>query len=211
MSAPPQSNSDDQQEDETDQITVYINNLPLSTTEDDVRALCEKYGEVLHVCNRINKMTNNFSGNTFVAFKHKEDGLKAIDALNNSTYKERTIVVERAKREFEKDYKGKTRNREQRRPRDDRGGYYGGYREHRSRYDRPPPRYDNYPMPPPPPGYSKRYEDDYYRRERYDPYPEYQRARPRYDRRDYEDEEYRRRSRRPHPGYGRPRDYSPSE
>ncbi|OHT12334.1 hypothetical protein TRFO_17926 [Tritrichomonas foetus] len=198
MSVPPEDNppQEEQQEDTSDNITLYVNNLPLSCTDQDVQELFERFGKVINVCNRKNKKTGQFSGNSFVTLSRKEDGEKAIAELNDTEYKDRRIVVEQSNRPYMPDYKRKP-NDGMRRPRDDRDRsprYYShGYRDDRYDSYRPPVRYDrnSYDMGPPP-AYRQRYSDPYYddynyRRGGgggYRDYPEYERRSSRYDRRD---------------------------
>ena len=95
-------------EDTSNEITLYVNNLPLNNcTQDEVQKLFEKYGKVVNVTHRHNRKTGTFSGNSFVTFERKEDGEKAIEELNGFEYKDRKLRVEKANRPYQSDYKSK--------------------------------------------------------------------------------------------------------
>lgn len=171
--------------DTSNQITLYVNNLPLNgCTQDEVKELFEQYGKVVNVTHRHNRKSGTFSGNSFVTFEKKEDGEKAIEELNNYEYKGRKLQVEQAKRPYQQDYKSK--------PNDQRG--------YRDEYDRPP-RYVRYRDDRIDRQYPPRYSNDrgYYNPDPYynDYYQDYDRRPPRYSGyRDYQDYDRRSRYRR---------------
>lgn len=203
MTTSPPEEATNPPEEPTDSITLYVNNLPLNCDQNEIQAFFEKYGSVINVTNRKNKKDSSFSGNSFVTFAHREDGERAIQELNNSKFKDNIIQVEKSKRPFEKDYKGKPNNN--RRYRDDPDRYSRSSMSHRYA-ERYPPRMDRgYDMPMyshRDPYYGQYYDDPYRdsRRAYRDPYPEYD-SRPRYSRRSEYDDELR----RPPPRYSHQR------
>ncbi|XP_021767749.1 heterogeneous nuclear ribonucleoprotein Q-like isoform X1 [Chenopodium quinoa] len=70
---------------------VFIGGLPKDVTEEDLRDLCEPFGEIFEVKLIKNKDTGEFKGYAFVAFKTKEDAQKAIEELKNKEFKGKTV------------------------------------------------------------------------------------------------------------------------
>lgn len=202
-----QPNSPDESPDE---ITLYVNNLPHNDcTQEEVQKLFEKFGKVVNVTHRHNTKNGSFSGNSFVTFARKEDGEKAIQELNGTEYKGLTLVVQQAKRPYQRDYK---RPNEQRRFRDDydRSPRFVRYRD--DRLDRQyAPRYSGgrgYYNPDP---YYNDYYPDYDRKPRYSSgyrdYQDYDRRPPRYRRDDVYDSRQSRRSPTNYPRHQRSEEY----
>lgn len=74
---------------------LYISQLPLSANEKDVRALFEKYGQIVQ-CFVVMKDRKS-KGNAFVEFENKKDCEEALKELNNYKFGNKNIIVQKAK------------------------------------------------------------------------------------------------------------------
>lgn len=96
---------------------LYVGNLPWSMTEEDVRAMCEPYGEL----ESVNLITFADSGRSrgfaFVEFVDEESAQRAIDALHDNEVEGRKLFVKIAQPKRE----------DGDRPRRSFGGNRGGY------------------------------------------------------------------------------------
>lgn len=89
---------------------IYVGNLPYSATEEEVRELFSQHGEIISVAMITDRETGRFRGFCFVEME--DDAAEAaIEALNDQEMGGRTLRVNEA------------------RPREDRGGQGGGYRD----------------------------------------------------------------------------------
>lgn len=93
-------------------INIYVGNLPYSVKDDDLQGLFAKYGEI-RSAKVITMMDGKSKGFGFVEMESEDDGLKAIDELNQQMVGERQIVVNKARPK---------ENRGDRRPRKFNGG-----------------------------------------------------------------------------------------
>ncbi|MDR2905243.1 MAG: RNA-binding protein [Helicobacteraceae bacterium] len=96
---------------------LYVGNLPYSVTEDSLREVFAKHGEVSSVRMMMDRETGRFRGFSFVEMDD-EGALKAIEALDGKDFGGRNLRVNEA-REREAGGGG------------GRGGYGGGRREYR--------------------------------------------------------------------------------
>jgi len=96
-------------------FNIYVGNLSFETSEASLQAAFEAHGEVLAAKIITDRETGRPRGFGFVEMASKEDGQKAIDALNETELDGRTLTVNEA------------------RPREPRGGGGGGGRG-RDRY-----------------------------------------------------------------------------
>lgn len=216
--ASPTEETQNSPEDTENEITLYVNNLPYNNcTQEEVKKLFEKYGEVVNVTHRNNRKTGQFTGNSFVTFAKKEDGEKAIEELNGYEYKDRILRVEKANRPYQRDYKSKADDHRGYRDDRDRSPRYTRYRD--DPYDRDyPPRYaDRYyesqssyrggrgSYYPPDPYYY----DSYHRGggSGYRDYPNYEPSPTRYRRDEYYDSRQSQRSPRYYPRYSKSDEY----
>ncbi len=89
-------------------MNIYVGNLPSEATEDDLRQAFEAFGQV----ESANIVKDRFSGEPrgfgFVEMPSKSEAQKAIDEMNGTDLKGRTLNVNEA------------------RPKTDRGGGRGG-------------------------------------------------------------------------------------
>lgn len=89
-------------------MNIYVGNLPYSATEDDLRELFQRYGEVSTVNLIMDKFSGQSKGFGFVEMPNNGEADAAIKALNETDLKGRNIKVNQAKPRAE---------RPQRRPR----------------------------------------------------------------------------------------------
>ena len=76
--------------------SIYVGNLPWSTTEDEVQALFAEYGKVLSVKLVSDRETGRARGFGFVEMDDAE-AQAAIEALDNHNFGGRTLRVNEAK------------------------------------------------------------------------------------------------------------------
>jgi cold-inducible RNA-binding protein len=92
-------------------VKIYIGNLPLDVTEEELRQEFTAFGKVESVAIPTDRYSGRPRGFAFVEMPSVSEGQAAIAGLNGKTLKDRTLTVNAA------------------RPRsDDRGGGYGGRR-----------------------------------------------------------------------------------
>lgn len=90
---------------------LYVGNISFKATEEDIKELFARSGEVESVKIITDAHTGNPKGFGFVEMATEEDAKKAIDELNGTTFMERAITVAEAKPQ---------------QPREKRGGFGGG-------------------------------------------------------------------------------------
>ncbi len=96
---------------------IYVGNMSFQTTEGDLRAMFEQFGQVTRVHVATDRATGRGRGFGFVEMANDEEAEKAIAALNGRELDGRLLTVNEA------------------RPRVERGGPRGGGR---GGYGRPP-------------------------------------------------------------------------
>jgi len=101
-------------------MNIYVGNIAHSATEDDLKELFEKIGQVKSVKIITDKFTGMSRGFGFVLMENKEDAEKAIEELNGYELKERTIVVNEARERESRPRGGGGRS-------NGGGGYRGGH------------------------------------------------------------------------------------
>ena len=90
-------------------MNIYCGNLNWQTTEADLQAAFEAFGEVSSVTIIKDKYTSQSRGFGFVEMPNNEEARAAIDGLNGKELDGRTLRIDQA------------------RPRSDSGNYGGGY------------------------------------------------------------------------------------
>ncbi|KAL6575599.1 nuclear ribonucleoprotein Q [Orobanche hederae] len=70
---------------------VFIGGLSRDISEDDLRELCESFGEIFEIRVAKNRDTGESKGFAFVAFRMKDVAQKAIEDLHNKEFKGRTL------------------------------------------------------------------------------------------------------------------------
>jgi RNA recognition motif-containing protein len=78
-------------------IKIYVGNLSFDSNEDDVKGLFTTYGEVESSRIIVDQFTNRSRGFGFIEMTNREDGLKAIQALNNQELGGRSLKINEAK------------------------------------------------------------------------------------------------------------------
>lgn len=78
-------------------MNIYVGNLAFGVTDDELQQLFAAYGDVTSA----NVIKDRFSGESrgfgFVEMPSKEDALAAINALNGTDFKGRSVTVNEAK------------------------------------------------------------------------------------------------------------------
>jgi RNA recognition motif-containing protein len=77
--------------------SVYVGNLPESTTQDDLRKAFEAHGQVENVAVMIDRDTGRPRGFAFVEMTNDSEADKAIAALNGTELGGRTLTVNEAR------------------------------------------------------------------------------------------------------------------
>lgn len=83
--------------DRDDSTTVRVTNLSEDTREDDLRELCRRFGPIQRVFLAKDRHSGLSRGFAFVTFVYREDGAKAIEALNGFGYDHLVLSVEWAR------------------------------------------------------------------------------------------------------------------
>jgi len=77
-------------------MKLFVGNLPFSITEQKLKDLFEKFGEIRSLKLITDRETGKSRGFAFVEFSDKEAGNKAIKEFNGSNIDGRSIVVKTA-------------------------------------------------------------------------------------------------------------------
>jgi len=88
---------------------LYIGNLEYSVTDEDLKELFSGEGSVVYtkVIRRLDCKSKGFG---FVEMETEEEATKAIEKLDQSNFKDRTIVVNEAKPQKSRGFEGNTRS-----------------------------------------------------------------------------------------------------
>lgn len=106
-------------------MNIYVGNLSRDVTEDDLKGLFSKFGQVKSVIIIKDKFTGESRGFAFVEMPGKQEAEKAISALNGSILKQNSIRVNEARPKTE-NRQGYGRSYFDNRP--GRGGHRGSSR-----------------------------------------------------------------------------------
>ena len=85
---------------------LYVGNISFQATEDDIRELFSKSGEVESVKIITDQFTGKPKGFGFVEMTTEESAAKAIEALNGTTFMDRPITVAEAKPQQPREKRG---------------------------------------------------------------------------------------------------------
>ncbi|NOT37431.1 MAG: RNA-binding protein [Saprospiraceae bacterium] len=77
-------------------MNLFVTKLDFQTKESTLRAAFEKYGEVTDVKIVTDKMSGRSKGYGFVEMSNDDDGMNAINGLNETELDGRTIIVKKA-------------------------------------------------------------------------------------------------------------------
>ena len=78
-------------------MNIFVASLSYQTKEESLRELFENHGEVASAKIIFDKFENRSKGFGFVEMPNDEEGQNAINALNESEFDGRTIVVKKAR------------------------------------------------------------------------------------------------------------------
>ncbi len=78
-------------------IKIYVGNLSFDSSEDDLRGLFETYGAVDSAKIIVDQFTNRSRGFGFIEMQDREEGLKAIQALDSKDLGGRSLKVNEAR------------------------------------------------------------------------------------------------------------------
>ena len=76
---------------------IYVGNLSFDSSEADLKGLFATYGEVESAKIIVDQFTNKSRGFGFIEMTNREEGLKAIQALDSKDLDGRTLKVNEAK------------------------------------------------------------------------------------------------------------------
>ena len=100
-------------------MNIYVANINWKTKDESLEALFARYGEVSSAHIITDRETGRSRGFGFVEMPNEEEGQKAIDQLNGTSFEGQTITVNVARPREERSSGGYGGNR---------GGGYGGNR-----------------------------------------------------------------------------------
>ncbi len=78
-------------------INIYVGNLSFDSSESDLNGLFSAYGEVQSAKIVVDQFTNRSRGFGFIEMTNREEGLKAIQALDSKDLGGRSLKVNEAK------------------------------------------------------------------------------------------------------------------
>lgn len=76
---------------------LFVGGIPWATTSDDLKQLFSQHGTVASAAVITDKMTGRSRGFGFVEFENEAEADAAVQALNNSEFGGRTLVVKEAR------------------------------------------------------------------------------------------------------------------
>ena len=85
---------------------LYVGNISFKATEEDIRELFARSGDVESVKIITDAQTGNAKGFGFVEMANEEGAKKAMDELNGTTFMERSITVAEAKPQQPREKRG---------------------------------------------------------------------------------------------------------
>jgi cold-inducible RNA-binding protein len=77
--------------------SIFVENLDVETTKEELRKLFETYGKVEHVNIITDRETGLPRGFAFVEITNESEAARAIKTLNGSTLRDRTLRVDYAR------------------------------------------------------------------------------------------------------------------
>lgn len=92
-------------------MNIYVANINFKSSEDDLRELFGRYGEISTVKILTDKVTGRSRGFGFVEMPNDDEGRKAVNELNGTEYFQRNLVVNEAKPREEGDQPRRSNNR----------------------------------------------------------------------------------------------------
>jgi RNA recognition motif-containing protein len=83
-------------------MNIYVGNLSQEVTEDDLREAFESFGQVTSVKVIKDKFTGESRGFGFIEMPSKQEAKSAMDDLNSTELKGKTIIVNEARERSDK-------------------------------------------------------------------------------------------------------------
>ncbi len=80
-----------------EEINIYVGNISFTTSDEDLKALFEQYGEVQNAKVIMDKATGRSRGFGFVEMTDRDAGLNAIQELDQKDFMGRNLKVNEAK------------------------------------------------------------------------------------------------------------------
>lgn len=77
-------------------MKLFVGSLPFDLTDDELKELFEKAGQVVSAKVILDRTTGRSRGFGFVEFSNEAEGQQAIEQLDGSSVSGRTIVVKKA-------------------------------------------------------------------------------------------------------------------
>ena len=87
-------------------MNIYVSNLSYAVNDSDLRDLFGEYGEISSAKVIMDKETGNSKCFGFVEMEDETEGMNAINALNESEFQGRKIVVKKARPREEGENRG---------------------------------------------------------------------------------------------------------
>ena len=112
---------------------IYVGNISFNATEDDVRTLFSAYGEIDSVKLVTEPGTGRARGFGFVEMPSADEARRAIEALNNKSFMERSLSVSEARPQQPRDKGFGKRGSGFGGSRKGGGGFGGGRKQDRGR------------------------------------------------------------------------------
>jgi RNA recognition motif-containing protein len=78
-------------------MNIYVGNISRTATEQDIREAFQAFGEISSVAIIKDKFSGESRGFGFVEMPNKDEGEKAIAALNGKDFKGRSLTVNEAR------------------------------------------------------------------------------------------------------------------
>ena len=78
-------------------MNIYVGNIPRGVTETELRELFQAFGEISSASVIKDKFSGESRGFGFVEMPNKEEGQKALTALNGNDFKGRPLTVNEAR------------------------------------------------------------------------------------------------------------------
>ncbi len=78
-------------------MNIYVGNIPRGVTETELRELFQAFGEISSASVIKDKFSGESRGFGFVEMPNKEEGQKALAALNGKDFKGRPLTVNEAR------------------------------------------------------------------------------------------------------------------
>ncbi len=95
-------------------MNIYVGNLNYKVREDEIESLFAEYGEVGSVKIIKDRESGRSKGFAFVEMTNDEEGQQAIDALHETEFLQRNLVVNEARPQSSDDRGSRGNNRENR-------------------------------------------------------------------------------------------------